>query len=327
MSQDKKRSNLILAIEERFIFKILTCITLCSFIILCFLVLNKMIDKRKFREYIITNDIKLINSIEDVNIENDYINISGYAFIIEKNILESEISIFLRNVITEQEVWLNTEQVYRPDVNEYYNFKYDYSNSGFKSSARLKQIKQNETYEIIVNIDYIEKIDNINKEKTRKTVSTNQYLLDNKIYTYNPENFDIPEMNINSMLLREVFLNGQLCFYNRTIGMYIYQYRDSLYWIASENFVFGEKETYIPYQIFTSDIYKLPENCISYGFEILDFNFENYEYKDEETFPYRVAIREMPQEYPITFIISGVYDRDMKETLWSNTFQVYNKLN
>jgi len=128
---------------------------------------------------------------------------------------------------------------------------------------------------------------------------------------------DQPDLNIKSELLREVFTNGRLCFYQKNEGMYVYQYNDQLYWIANEEFDYDEdKLTYIQYQLYTPQINKLPENRMQYGFDNLDFNFEEYEYVDENTAPYRVAIKDIPADYPITYIVTGVYDTVNKAWIW-----------
>ena len=124
-------------------------------------------------------------------------------------------------------------------------------------------------------------------------------------------------------MLQDVFTKGKLCFYLDDIGIYVYQYDDKLYWIADEKFKFNEDGlTFIQYQIYTSQKDKLPEHRIQHGFDNLGFYFEEYEYKDENTYPYRVAIQDLPYEYPITSILTGVYNSSEKSWVWSKQFQI-----
>src|SRR5699024_1926368 len=109
--------------------------------------------------------------------------------------------------------------------------------------------------------------------KVNKTVLTNRYILNGEIYSYNPFEFDKPDMNIESDILREVFTNGRLCFYQKDMGMYVYQYNDRLYWVANDNFSFNKNGlTHIPYYVYTSQVSKLPGHNIQHGLDNLTFN-------------------------------------------------------
>lgn len=322
MKTNQKIRNIIKKIEASFALKLLTCVVLCFLVITVFFIMNNIIEVRNFREYKIVDEIKLINSVESIEFESDDIKLEGYAFILEKNFSKSIISVFLRNVVSEEELWLDMEQVDREDVDFYYDGGHNYKNSGFIAYKEGKSLNTDEIYEIIINIDY----DETNKDgtqNTRKTVSTNQYILGGELYSYNPIEFEMLDMDIESELLKNVFKNGVLCFYQKEEGIYVYQYEGKLYWIATDDFKFEEnEETYIIYHLYTSQVDKLPERRIQHKFDNLDFNFENYEYMDENTAPYRVAIRDIPEEYAITFIKTGVYNRENKKSYWTNRFHL-----
>ena len=108
----------------------------------------------------------------------------------------------------------------------------------------------------------------------------------------------------------------------------MYQYNDRLYWITNDEFVFKDDGlSYIQCHLHTSKRQNLPESRIQHGYDNKGFNFEEFEYTDENTTPYRVAIRDIPAEFPITYIRTGVYDSVHSEWTWSKYTQLKHKFN
>lgn len=308
-------------LEESLAFKIIICLTLSFLVILFYLIFNSSINKKNSREYTITSDIKLVNQIEEVYLEGNNFNINGYAFLLDMDSDATKISILLKNVNDGKEVWANVEQISRSDVNSYYNSESNYENSGFYATIKNKKLNTDECYEIIVKLDYLTST----SKSVNKAILTNRYIMNGTLYSYNPYETDQPDMDIDSDLLREVFTNGKLCFNEKDLGVFVYQYNDKLFWITDKDFNFeADGMTYIIYHLYTSQIDKLPEKRIQHSFDNLDFYFEEYEYTDENTAPYRVAIRDIPDTYPITYINTGVYDTDNKQVRWRKQFHLFN---
>jgi len=325
MKKEKYEKKLLKELGNNFKLQLMTCVVLSLLVITAFYLLYRIIPVKY--DYSITNDISLINQIENVNVEKNKINIDGYAFLLNIDSIDTKISLLLRNVDDGKEIWADVEQTSRTDVNSYFDSEYNYKNSGFNAVVNDKKLNTNECYEIIVKLDYSKILNEPsgNTElKDSKTVSTNKYILNYKLYSYNPNDFDQLDTNVKSDLLREVFTNGRLCTYQKHVDMYVYQYDSSLYWIAGKNFDFREGGmTYIQYQLGTSQENKLPEHRIKHGFDNIGFNFEEYEYIDESTDPYRVAIRDIPVEYPITYILTGIYEPDGSKWMWRKHFNLY----
>ena len=324
MKENTKKPDISSKIKDNFKMQLLVCIILSSIVIVSYMIINGSINNKRLRKYTIVDDISLINMVENLDIEDDKIILRGYAFILERDSIDSSISVFLRNADTGREVWLENEHVDRPDVNAYYDCEYNYGKSGFVASIDNDKLDKDEVYEIIINVD---NIDSKEKDNFRTTVSSKQYIQDNKLYSYNPNEFDMPDLSMESDLLKEVFQNGHLCFYQKDAGMYLYQYNDKLYWVVTKDFKFEpDGSTYIICGFYTSQISKLSNTDRQQGVDRLSFYFEEYEYKEENTSPYRVAILNIPKNYPITYMITGIYDekteiRTLEKYIHLNTIE------
>jgi len=310
---------IIKKIENNTLLKLLTCIILSSFVIFFFLLINKIIDNNKFKKYTVKNDINLINEIEQININNGILQLEGYAFYLDHNSKNNIISLFLKNLKNNDEVWMETENILRPDIQNYYNCEFNYENSGFIATTKLKNLIKEDSYEIFINLDKVSDDGKV----SRVTVSTNRYIYNGNLLSYNPYDFDYPNQNTHSEFLQKIFNDGKLHYYNNDIGIYIYEYQKKLYWIATEKFPFNENgNTCIPYQIWTTQKNLLPDYRRKYEFDNLDFYFENFELKDENTKPYRVAVYDLPTSYAITHILTGVYNVNEDKWIWAAKFQV-----
>lgn len=315
-----KITSILIKIRENFLLQLLTCILLSSIVLISYVVLSKVIGERQFHKYTIIDEIKLVNSIEQTKVENNDLIIKGYAFLLQKNSSGNAISVFLRSINTGKEIWLDMNQMTRQDINSYYQCEYDYSNSGFEASTELANLVKDDIYEVIINVDYT---DRTAIKDSRTTVSAKKFIMNEKLYSYNPDEFVQPSLDIESNLLKEVFTSGKLCFYKEDIGMYVYEYNGNLYWIANNDVVFNQEgKTYIIYHLYTTQVDRLPEEQIKYNYFNSDFVFEQYEYRDEATSPYRVAIREIPKGFSISYITTGVYDVGNQKSVWTKNFHL-----
>lgn len=321
-SQAKKRRMIMIS-------QVIQCIALSTIVIAVYLYINYKIDIKLSRNYTQTEDITLMNEIENFSVLDGNFVFDGYAFKLAIDSSKSNISLFLHNHDTKKDVWADMLQSERPDISSYYGSDYNYMNTGFRAVVSQKSLNLDNLYEIFIKLDY-EDIRTDDKKKTtthkiKRAVSTNRYLLNGKIYDYNPYEFDEPDMNVKSVLLREVFSNGRLCFYQKEAGMYVYQYAGKLFWVATPDFEFninGDEFTIVPYHLSTSQVDKLPEHRIQHAFDNLGLRFEEVEYHEEDTSPYRIVVFDIPKEYPITYVTTGQYSTSTNEWIWIKSFHL-----
>ena len=98
--------------------------------------------------------------------------------------------------------------------------------------------------------------------------------------------------------------------YQRDADMYVYQYGTKMYWVAGKDFYLKESgKTTVQFQLNTtrSDLLPIERQENGHDWDNISFYFEMNELKDEATELYRVAVCDIPTEYPITRFWTGYY--------------------
>lgn len=302
----KNRSNLI---------KVIIFLVSMGIILGAYVWMRNSMQQGIDQRYELLEHNDLIRYIEGAEVIDGELVISGWCFYTGVDTEQNKVQVFLRNVEDEADtIWLDVEPVVREDVNDYYDCNVDYSHSGFRASKKLKKLPlEGKNYEIFIKLTYaVDKVvqngeEEVTQEKHVKTVTTNQYLCDGEFTALLPE--DEP-VRTESALLNEIFEKGQLMLCREDADMYVYQYGTKMYWIAGKEFCFEEDgTTHIEFQLGTTRADRLPEIRQENGWnwDYIGFAFEDRELKDEATELYRVAVRDIPLEYPITHFWTGYY--------------------
>lgn len=306
--------------------KVAICIVSSSLILCVYFLISNPIQRFKEQEYIVETNNHLIRYVESAEVTDGEIVISGWCFYTGVDSERNKVQVLLRNVEDETDtIWLDVEPVVREDVDAYFDCDVNYSHSGFRASKRLKNVLlAGKNYEILIKLTYYtdKVVKNSDKEKVVheeviKTVAAHRYLCDGVLAALLPE--DEPVQS-ESAFLNEIFENGQLILYEEKANVYVYQYETKMYWIAEKDFYFEEDgTTYIQFQLDTTRTDRLPEKRQEggYDWDNIGFCFENNELKHEMTESYRVAVCNIPTEYPITHFWTGYYANS--EWVW----QVY----
>lgn len=213
-------------------------------------------------------------------------------------------TVILQSTETGEQVTLTTEQTERPEVNEYFLCKTDYTRSGFKAFG---EANPEEEYEIMVRFPL------------SGLLATGTYITGERIHYVPDKEFRKPETAGTD--LEEIIRKGTLRVFRPDYHCWVYQMSNCLYWIVEPGFNFEEDgTTYIQYHLWTTQKDKLPERRLKHKnyWDNIGGHFEKYE--QEGNFgEYRVSCRKIPEEYSITAILTGYYKN--KKWIWSEYFR------
>ena len=246
----------------------------------------------------------------DISIDNqeDILGISGW--LLKENIVFNEVRIALKESHTENIELLKTNKVENTDAIEYADIlgiEQDLSECGFESDISVKDIRKTVCYEVILYVTYED-----DNTKISKTLFTNCYLYNEQLYSYNPKEFYAPVFVDEK--LNKVVSEGVLCGYNAENKTWIYLYDEYLYWVLDTKVDRNNDENlYMFFHLYTvKDL--LSDDRQIHGFNNMDFNFDNTELPKDNG--YRIAMRKIETEYPITYLNTGHYSSE-KGKLWS----------
>lgn len=275
-----------------------------------FLCVNKLEDKMDLDREVI-EDIWMASEIMYSAEENI---LSGW--VLKNGVTMQKSKLILYDVVTGEKEVFALENYESEKAQEYFRQKASYGKAGFEGKIDFKKTEQDSCYEIIYALSYKQ-----NDQRSGKlNCSSGKYLYGNKLYSYNPLEFSEPEFVDDTM--QEVVEHGEVKLYSEEQGIYIYQYKDMFYYIATDDFPFAkEGKTHISYHVRTSCNELLPEERQQYEFDNLDFRFENNELKFSTEENYRVAVAAVPSGYPVISIYFAIYDDATRTAIWGDYFR------
>ena len=254
--------------------------------------------------------------VESADIEGDYVVIKGWYFELRK-IRNSEIAFYTENppgvIIYDmsretksyaegsgmEREGLAAEVIFtdRPDINDYFKCEYDYTHCGFEAKIKKSKIDfENGKYQVLIKPDEME---------SRSIQAA--FILNGQLRYTSP--LDEMMLNVQGTDLEKIVKDGVCVLSNPDAHVCVYQYGWKLYWITDSGFVF-EKDgtTQIEFCSETTQFDRLlnrRKNNIGYLDDMGDL-FENYEVTDTmDCGEYRVAVREIPDEYAVTQLVTG----------------------
>ena len=298
-------------------------------IIVVFINVNiNILNEQKKNLALISDGSSYCYGIDSLNRDGDTISINGWFLelrsVMKKPMTVSDDAAELKialvplteahiNTRPENAVFLNvlTMKDNRSDVNEYLKCEYDYSKCGFSATIDVKDLDLEMTsYRLVFKPDAM---------KTDGILSS-VYLTKKGIeYTDPNHNFDLDTLGTD---LDRIVKNGVRLVSRPEFGCYVYQLEDKLYWIADEDFTFcDDGRTYIQYQMETTQVDKLPADRLrnNWFWSNIGGCFEDYEVTNQlDCGKYRVMMRNIPQEYSVTRIITGYYQDGW---VWESDFR------
>ncbi len=270
--------------------------------------------KINISEQKVTVDFETLAIVENVGIKDKQFEFSGWGLKVNKNIVDMKLVLQATDGSDLQVI--NVENVERNDIVSHYKVDWNYGVCGFIGYIKKKSVQENVCYEIQLIFDYKEEQTEESIQVSRK-VSIDKYLYNGNLYEYNPQEFVQPK--VEDEWVNKVIKYGKLCGYTLENDLYIYQYENQLVWMVSSEYEFLDENMYVPYHIYSTEVSKLPEDRQHMGYDNRDFYFVNDEIVIDNT-EYRVAVKELPEEYVISKIVTGVYDVALQKWVWQADF-------
>ena len=244
---------------------------------------------------IVKDDFSWVFQVDSISENDGKLVLEGWAFHLEEDATEGSFEIVLRDIETEKRYYPEMQYHTREDVNEYFLCEYDYTKSGFTAEINLKKLDlENRDYEVL-----------LLPSRKRKGFSTDIYYSDDEMMFVNPKEY-VP-LKTEGTDLEKVTEDGVLRVYRPDFGMYVYQYEGELYWIAEEDYEFIDGDSYVRFQMETTQVNNLPQHRLDNGWywSNLSFGYRSKELTEWKTGQYRVAKTALPIEYSLTQIWTG----------------------
>lgn len=257
---------------------------------------------------VMDDDFSWVYQIDTIEEVDGKLDITGWAFALNKDAKQENFEIILYDTKTRKDVYPKMSYKSRNDVNEYFLCEYDYTESGFVASISTERLQlDSNVYEVL-----------LKPKGKRKAFSTNVYYKDGEVIYVHPDEF-VP-LEVAGTDLEEVVEQGVLRVYRPDYGMYVYQYKGELYWITELDYGFVDGDTYVQFQMNTTQIEKLPEERLVYNtlWSNLGFKFSTQELLEWDTGKYRVAKYALPTEYSLTKIWTGNH---IDKWIWKTDFR------
>lgn len=241
------------------------------------------------------SDLSWVCQVDSTEIQNDKFVLNGFAFKLDVDATKEAYDIVLHDIDMGKNYFPKMEYCIRDDVDDYFQCEYNYEESGFRVSVDVEKVV-GKTIEILLKV--------VGEQRTYRTGT---YLFNGKLMHVNPKEYQ--SLEVQDTDLEEIVDKGILRVYRPDLGMYVYQYEGALYWIVEADYGFVDGDTYVKYELETTQIERLPKYCAENGWtwDNLGFEFSECEMKGMNTGKYRVAKKEIPTEYSIRKIRTAKY--------------------
>ena len=259
------------------------------------------------RQFVVVDDnFSWVYQIDAMEKKGDKLQIIGWAFALNQNAEAENVEIVLRDTKTGKNIYPMMSYESREDVNNYFLCEYDYSESGFTAIIDAKKM-QNTVYEVL-----------LRPSKKKTAYSTGVFYSDGKMRFVHPDEY--ASLVVTGTDLEKVVENGILRVYRPEHGVYVYQYEGDLYWVMEPQYSFVDGDTYVQFQMNTTQVRNLPSDRLEngYNWSNLGFMFSSNELTTWNTGMYRVTKAELPKDYSVTNIWTGNH---IDEWIWQQSFR------
>lgn len=296
--------------KKRTIKQLVICASLLCLIWGIYFYVNSMIKLADHRQISLREDnFSWVYQVDSLENKDKEVVLKGFAFKLKNDATAGAFEIVLHDSESGENYFPKMKYMDREDVNDYFLCEYEYLKSGFEATIKESVLKQDKCYEVL-----------LRPTEDSKAFQTGVYIYDGKIAYANPEDFE--ELDVQGTDLESVVDDGVLRAYKPEAGVYVYQYKNELYWITDSRYEFIDNDSSMEYSLYTTQIFNLPQKRLDkqYSWDNIGFHFSEQELTEDELGEYRVARKAIPVEYSITKIVIGSY---VDEWLWKHSFRPY----
>ena len=311
--EENKKESVFKKIENNILLQVVFFVVSMAVIVGAYVVIvghvNSLGNEKAIREAEEGQDYNVLANVEEVETDGERITISGWGFRLDS--VNEEVYLVLKELGTNEEIILKTTSFEKEEVEDFFNSEFDFETVGFATDVKKEKLNTGGCYELLIGLCYEDE-----RGEQACKISLGQYLYDGELYRYNPKGFKEPQISDKDML--RVIDGGTLLTFDMKNKLWIYEYAGNLYYILDADYgSLKEENIGIPVMPHTSKIGLLPENRRQYGFDHIGTYYENVEYQKDGVLPYQVVKVNLPNEYPITYIDTGLYDNTRKEWICS----------
>lgn len=320
--EGNKKESVFKKIENNILLQVVFFVVSMAVIVGAYVVVQNQI-KKMFE--IVDDDFSWVYQIDSITENEGEVVLEGWAFDLDVNSEKGNVEIVLLDIDTNKRYYPEMSFEERTDVNDYFLCEYDYTDSGFKAEIKAKKLDLDEgIYEVI-----------LRPAESRKAYATGIYYADGEMLFTNPKEF-VP-LRTEGTDLDKIVKEGVLRVYRPDVGMYVYQYEGTLYWIAEPWYEFINGDAYIQFQMNTTQVENLPQDRLDNGWywSNLGFWFQKNKLVEGNLGQYQVVLCSLPKEYSLTKIWTGYHsdnfpvgyvdEKNRSGWLWQSDFRPWFK--
>lgn len=279
--------------------------------------IDKKNEENRVRELKVELDRTVLSQIEQGNVKDGELIISGWALCLNSE--NKSAYIILKSDENEEDIVIQANCSERADVSSIIENDYDFGEIGFTAKLKENKLKNDISYEILIVLEYKGEDNQVQLKK----ITTNRYLYNGELYRYRPEEFVKPEIEEESV--KEVIDKGVLYGYDIEQGGWIYEYNATMYWILDEKQVEGVKAPSVPCDIYPVHREQIPadrvEQYTERGYDYYEIYLKgSHRFAGKEKTYYVVSL-ELP-EYPIAYMKTGCYGNGGTGWIYKEEFQM-----
>jgi len=270
----------------------------------------------RIRKSSVSFSYNMLGEVESIEYKNGNVVMSGWAMQLNAEI--ARVYLILQPVDGGDAEVIPAEYMTQDIMSKYYMVDEKSDEVRFTAKTSEKKIHKDMCYELQLWVECEESVAD-KKVMLNRKITTGEFFCGGVIRRYNSEVFSEPEITDEELV--KVMKQGSLRAYDLENQIWIYQYENKLYYIIKQlEKSLTEADICIPVMPSTSKNELLPEHRQQYGFDHWGAFTEDESYAREGILPYQVATVEIKEDYPVTYISTGLYDSATQE--WIKQFHI-----